>query len=64
VSAGALDRGREQNAVPAAIRTVGEGADPRLVLQLRGEAVNFHFGVLVIGVRSDRALNDLAYGRH
>ena len=34
---------------------------PRSVPKLRRHAVNFHLGVLVVGVRSDRALNHLAY---
>ena len=36
----------------------------RLVPKLRREAVDLHLGVLVFGVRSDGAFNDLAHGRH
>ena len=58
------DRGREPNvALPTAIETGGT-AYQRLVPKLRREAVNFHLGVLVVGVRSDRAFNDLAYRRY
>jgi hypothetical protein len=37
---------------------------PAASSEARREAVDFHLGVLVLGQRSDHALDDLAYRRH
>ena len=53
--------GRTANSAAASFEALTAS---RLVQELRGQTVDFHLGVLVFGVRSDRAFNDLAHGRH